>query len=796
LNDEADMLVPTSDGKRLLLTGLDHVYALDAASPTRDFASYATPERLLAVGQGGLALVLPSVRARVVHLVDVATGRVLRAFSSDARPECAAISADNTRVVVGAVPNTFIVITVWDATSGDRLSSMTSSEVSRIPLGREIMPRCIVATSPDGSVVLSSRDKLEAWSSSTGVPIPTVEVSPSQTVPNGSQGVVAAAGPGFAAIAVSADGRRAAIGRVDGSVAVLDLTSRPINVQIVQTNGVRALALSPNGERLAVAATRVSLWSVRETPRLLSWFDHDSLVYGLAFSSDGDRLVGLCGQGQVHTWRTTYMAATTTLDDARPPTQTPTLATSHTTLSPSGRLVASGDLAGTVSLWRLSDASQIARWTLPESKATESPPPTGPVRPANPLAVRALSFSGNERVLALGYENGAVGMRRVPSGEAVREFAAHPSSVMAMATSADGRWLATGALDGTARVWDWATGALQAVFFVNGTNAVGALAFRRDSSLLVGSTPGDGPPTVFLWDWRSQRTLASAVVPWSSVGSGARERPEPVTPIAINPVDGRIAMGVGHSDSAVSIWDSELTREVGRLVGTGGHGEMRSVDFSPDGERLVTAEQGGGIRVWSADRLELLAVLDVGGEFVRFTPDGRRLIAAGSQISVLDSGVPKSSFPPRLDSIFPPNVADRAAQRSPEQTSQRVPKPPLRSNLLGTWLLFEATGAPMWCPIGKRLLINQAAADEQSLVINEDGGLEPVWYHLDGRESTIRMGTPEGVMKSVALASVEANGIVIVISSSSGEQRVRYYLEDDRLVCEGEGGKRVYRRPR
>jgi hypothetical protein len=51
-------------------------------------------------------------------------------------------------------------------------------------------------------------------------------------------------------------------------------------------------------------------------------------------------------------------------------------------------------------------------------------------------------------------------------------------------------------------------------------------------------------------------------------------------------------------------------------------------------------------------------------------------------------------------------------------------------------------------------------------------------------------------MKSVALASVEANGIVIVISSSSGEQRVRYYLEDDRLVCEGEGGKRVYRRPR
>jgi WD40 repeat protein len=104
--------------------------------------------------------------------------------------------------------------------------------------------------------------------------------------------------------------------------------------------------------------------------------------------------------------------------------------------------------------------------------------------------IKSLSFSADERSLALGYDDGRVEIRRVPSGALVRDFAAHTEGVFSMATSMDGRWLATGS-KGAVRVWDWVTGVEQGMVDLRDPEREAtALAFRTDAVLVIGT--GDG----------------------------------------------------------------------------------------------------------------------------------------------------------------------------------------------------------------------------------------------------------------------------------------------------------------
>ena len=623
----------TVDGRRLLLNEpYDRSTSdIDRINPAR--APSSSSGWVLAVGQGGTALVLRSaprspgqVRALpTLQFVDVASGRVLQSLPIDSRtePRCAAISADNRRAVIAVEGGRF---TVWDMVA---LARIVSSRPGAIVFARRGTgwgwdggpeETCSIGLSPDGSLVLSSLGGLAAWSAITGTSVATAPAS--LPVSNGPVSEYYLPPP---PIAFSPDGRRAAIGRLDGGVAVLDLTSRPITVQFLPARGVviQALAFSTNGARLVVSTSptpdftnthRVSLWALERAPHRVSEFNHDSSVSALAFSADDATILGHCEDGDIHLWAATSMAATITLMDS-----VPKEFGFMTGVSPSGRLVASisaGDAS--VTLWRVSDATRIATW------ATTPMDSLDPGVTEDELKFRTLAFSADERSLAIGYPNGHVEIRRVPSGALVRDFAAHREGVPFMATSMDGRWLATGgAGPGLVRVWDWVTGVEQGAFdSLDGGDSVTSLAFRSDAVLVIATWRPWGGGT-FLWDWQSKRTLASSVV-------------SPVSDIAISPADGRIAFAVagGGSDRAVSIWDSGLTHEIARLVGI----EASSVAYSPDGRRLVSS--GGMTHIWNAERFDLLAALDLGAYRVRFTADGRRLVTAGTSITILDSRAP------------------------------------------------------------------------------------------------------------------------------------------------------------
>jgi WD40 repeat protein len=530
--------VRTVDGRRLLLTDFGQIFAIDVINPTRTASAYEEdgPRVVLAVGQGGTALMLERFDARTLQFVDVASGRVLQALPNDSgtKPRCAAISADNRRAVVVVEGGRF---TVWDVVAGAPVASSGPGAIT-MATGSSASPRqpvCRVGLSPDGSLVLSSVNGPAAWSALTGIPVATNLAS----LPVSNAPVKVNDGY-LPPIAFSSDGRRAAIGRLDGDVAVLDLTSRPITVQFLPARGVdvQALALSANGARLVVSTSsggddstnRVSLWALDRAPHRLFEFNHDRMVNGLAFSADDASILGFCVDREVHTWATTSMAAMTTLPDAR----AAATELGPIQVSPSGRLVASvSAVDASVALWRVSDGTQIATWA--------TTPLAAHVAENVGEKVRLLSFSADERWLAIGYPNGRVEIRLVPSGALVRDFATHTGGVSSMATSMDGRWLATGS-NGTVRVWDWVTGVEQGVVDVGREYVVSALAFRSDAVLVIGSWRLWGGDKAFLGDWRSKRTLASVDV-------------NSVWDIAISPADGRIALAVSGNGGipAVSI---------------------------------------------------------------------------------------------------------------------------------------------------------------------------------------------------------------------------------------------------
>ena len=188
----------------------------------------------------------------------------------------------------------------------------------------------------------------------------------------------------------------------------------------------------------------------------------------------------------------------------------------------------------------------------------------------------------------------------------------HTDWVAAVAVSTDGTWLATACEDGTARIWDAATGQLRATL-TGHTDHVRAVAIAPDGTWLA--TASDDR-TARIWDAATGQLRATL-----TGHSGW------VAAVAIAP-DGTW-LATASNDRSARIWDAATGQQRGEL--TGHTSWVAAVAVSADGTWLATASDDATVRIWDAATGQLRATLAGHTDYVTavaIAPDGTWLTTA------------------------------------------------------------------------------------------------------------------------------------------------------------------------
>lgn len=206
---------------------------------------------------------------------------------------------------------------------------------------------------------------------------------------------------------------------------------------------------------------------------------------------------------------------------------------------------------------------------------------------------------------------GDVALQRALRGNYAQQiFVGNTDRIWTGAYSPDGRYVLTGAMDNTARLWDVETGQELRSF----ANVSPALAFSPDSRYFIGAGTDR---RAYLWDIQTGAEIRSF-----------GETDFPVSAVAFSP-DGRLVAGGTHTGN-LYLWDVETAELVHELAGLNNY--VTSIQFSPDGTLLATGADSNPTIIWDVATGTEIRRLDY--QFpvrsLAFSPDGQYLVTGSS----------------------------------------------------------------------------------------------------------------------------------------------------------------------
>jgi WD40 repeat protein len=405
-------------------------------------------------------------------------------------------------------------------------------------------------------------------------------------------------------IAYSPDGARLVLAATDGAVLVYDAdTGQESLRRSFHKQTISSLAMSSDGRRVATGSwdRTAKIWDSAGGNLLSEMRGHDDRIQSVAFHPDGSRLATGSWDETVKIWAADSGRELQKLSGHRSPVFC-------VAFSPDGRLLASAGANGNVKIWELENGRVIQSLT------------------GNSGAVLSMAFSPDARYLAYGGGDSTVRVWDVESGVQRVVYRGHTGSVETVCFSPDGQRLVSfSSAQGEVKVWDLTRHPQYAVF-AHTASDVEALAFSDDGRLLRTATVGG---SLQAWD-----TQTGVLLDEFAVGTN-REVPTPGVPASFS-AGGKAYAARSQSDSRImQIWDPTSGREVRALSAMAW--PVVCVRFGPDGKRLAVCgcePKGTGNRhevsIWdTASTTKLLTQTGRGQVFnAVFSPDGETLALA------------------------------------------------------------------------------------------------------------------------------------------------------------------------
>ncbi len=196
-------------------------------------------------------------------------------------------------------------------------------------------------------------------------------------------------------------------------------------------------------------------------------------------------------------------------------------------------------------------------------------------------SISGLDFSPDGRRLGVSSSNGTAKVVDVNTGDELFAIAGHPDGwINDLDFSPDGRWIATAGDDNLVKLWYADTGTLK-VSLPSHTSFVNSVDFGPGGARLV-SGSDDG--TAIVWDVETSSLLFKLRPEGFQSGTSVRS-------VAFSQDGTRVLTG-GYK--TVVVWNAENGLELQRL--NGNRATIYDVDFAPDNLGMVTVS--AGIKIW------------------------------------------------------------------------------------------------------------------------------------------------------------------------------------------------------
>ncbi len=311
-------------------------------------------------------------------------------------------------------------------------------------------------------------------------------------------------------------------------------------------------------------------------------------------------------------------------------------------LTPDGRLLATTESSGKITLWRTEDGVRLQ------------------VLKAGPGGAQAVAFSPDGALLAAGGLDGTVRIWQTDDGRPFRELAGE-GMIQALAFAPDGRLLAAGGLDGTVRIWRIADEVLLRTLPELKT-WIQKLAFSPDGRFLAAT---DFLGDVAVWDAETGRLLAAPEVPAFLFFPHALAFAPQGWPLALGGLettlegtygavrllhpDGTQTLLAGPSRAVVGLTFAPDGRSLTAGAAEGalyrwslpdGHREKIAVPFSPPIYALALASDGRILALGTETGLEVYTLSDGGLRWARWGDDPVDLLVSlsGDRLAAADGG--------------------------------------------------------------------------------------------------------------------------------------------------------------